>query len=131
MKKVITLLLPIFLMAASADTTEYQTTPLVKFTDANFKKSALDNKGVTVVEFWAEWCSPCRMVEPIITELANEYGEKVTIGKLNVDLESETTTKFGIRSIPTILIFKDGEVVDKYVGVLSKKDLEEKIEVLL
>lgn len=107
------------------------TTDLVKFTDANFKKSVLDKKGVTVVEFWATWCGPCRMVEPIIKELANEYGEKVTIGKLNVDFESKVTLKYEIKNIPTILIFKDGEVVDKYVGVLSKKDLEKKIEVIL
>ncbi len=131
MKKFIILILPIFLMAASASTTSYQTTPLVEFTDANFKKSVLDKKGVTVVEFWATWCGPCRMVDPIITELANDYGEKVTVGKLNVDLESKITMKYEIKSIPTILIFKDGTVVDKYVGVIPKKELEEKIEVLL
>ena len=131
MKKIITFIFPIFLLAASAGTTENKTPTLVKFTDANFQKLALDKKGITVVEFWATWCGPCRMVDPIIKELANEYGKEVTIGKLNVDWEPETTLKFGIKSIPTILIFKDGEVVDKYVGVLSKKDLENKIEVLL
>lgn len=120
-------------MGASADTTQNESTPtpLVEFTDANFKKLVLKKKGVTVIEFWAEWCGPCRMVEPVIKELANDYGKKVTIGKLNVDLEPNVTQKYNIRSIPTILIFKDGEVVDKYVGVLTKKDLEEKIEVVL
>lgn len=131
MKKIITFIFPIFLLAASAGTTENKTPTLVKFTDANFQKLALDKKGITVVEFWATWCGPCRMVDPIIKELANEYGKEVTIGKLNVDWEPEITLKFEIKSIPTILIFKDGEVVDKYVGVLSKKDLENKIEVLL
>ena len=131
MKKITTLLLPIFLMAASSDISNYQTSTLVEFTDANFKKLALDKKGVTIVEFWATWCGPCKIVEPIITELAEDYGKKISIGKLNVDLEPKTTMEYGISSIPTILIFKDGEVVDKYVGVLSKKDLEDKIDVLL
>ncbi|MFK7773914.1 MAG: thioredoxin [Saprospiraceae bacterium] len=131
MKKIIMLFFPIFLIAAAPNIPQKQTAALVEFTDANFKKTVLKKKGVTVIEFWAEWCGPCRLVEPVITELAKDYGKKVTVGKLNVDLEPKITKKYNIRSIPTILIFKDGEVVDKYVGVLTKKDLEEKIEVLL
>ncbi len=131
MKIIATLLFPIFLIAACAGLPKNQASILTEFTDANFQKSALNKKGVTVVEFWAIWCGPCKMIDPIITELANEYGKKVTIGKMNVDQEPETTKKFNIRSIPTILIFKDGKVVDKHVGVISKRALKKKIEVLL
>jgi len=131
MKKIIAFFFPIFLIAASPDIPKDQTTDLIKYTDANFKKSVLDKKGVIVVDFWATWCSPCKMVEPIIKELANDYPEKINVGKLNVELEPIITKKYGIRSIPTILVFKDGEVIYKYVGVISKKELEKKIEVLL
>ncbi len=98
-----------------------------EFTDSNFQEAALDKKGVAVVDFWAEWCGPCRMITPIIEELATEMDGKATIGKLNVDQNKEVSMKYGIRSIPTILILKDGEVVDKQVGVTSKAALEEKI----
>lgn len=98
-----------------------------EFTDSNFQEAALDKKGVAVVDFWAEWCGPCRMITPIIEELAAEMDGKATIGKLNVDQNKEVSMKYGIRSIPTILILKDGEVVDKQVGVTSKAALEEKI----
>jgi len=98
-----------------------------EFTDTNFQESALDKKGVAVVDFWAEWCGPCRALTPIIEELATEMEGKVTIGKLNVDQNKEVSMKYGIRSIPTILILKDGEVVDKQVGVTSKSVLEGKI----
>ncbi len=98
-----------------------------EFTDANFQESALDNNGVAVVDFWAEWCGPCRMVTPIIEELATEYEGKATIGKLNVDHHKGVSMKYGIRSIPTILILKNGEVVEKHVGVATKQALTEKI----
>ena len=98
-----------------------------EFTDSNFQESVLDKKGVAVVDFWAEWCGPCRMITPIIEELATEMDGKATIGKLNVDSNKEISMKYGVRSIPTILILKDGEVVDKQVGVISKAALEEKI----
>ena len=98
-----------------------------EFTDANFQESALDNGGVSVVDFWAEWCGPCRMVTPIIEELATEYEGKVVIGKLNVDTNKGVSMKYGIRSIPTILILKNGEVVEKHVGVATKQALTEKI----
>jgi thioredoxin 1 len=99
-----------------------------EFTDNNFKTEALDKKGVSVVDFWAEWCGPCRAITPIIEDLAKEYDGKVTVGKLNVDDNPEVAMKYGIRSIPTILVLKDGEVVDKTVGVTTKQALADKIE---
>lgn len=81
-----------------------------------------------MVDFWAEWCGPCRMIAPIIEELSHEYEGKVVIGKVNVDDNPEVSMKYGIRSIPTVLILKDGQVVDKQVGVTSKKVLTDKIE---
>ena len=99
-----------------------------ELTDANFKESVLDKKGIAVVDFWAEWCGPCRMIGPIIEELATEYEGKALIAKVDVDENSELSQKFGVRSIPTILILKDGEVVDKHVGVTTKQALVDKIE---
>ncbi len=97
-----------------------------EFTDSNFSDSV--KEGVTVVDFWAEWCGPCRMVGPIIEELANDYENKALIGKVNVDDNPEISMKYGIRSIPTILFLKNGEVVDKQVGVTTKKNLADKID---
>jgi len=102
-----------------------------EFTDANFKETAIENSGVSVVDFWAEWCGPCRMISPIIEELASEYDGKATIGKVNVDHNPEVSMKYGVRSIPTILILKNGEVVDKHVGVTTKQALSAKIEAAL
>ena len=102
-----------------------------EFTDTNFKETAIDQEGVAVVDFWAEWCGPCRMIGPIIEELATEYNGRVTVGKVNVDHNPEISMKYGIRSIPTILIFKGGEVVDKHVGVTTKQVLTQKIEALI
>ena len=96
------------------------------FTDSNFQESALAG-GVFVVDFWAEWCGPCRLIGPIIEDLATEYEGKATIGKVNVDDNPEVSLKYGVRSIPTILIIKDGEVVDKQVGVTTKATLAAKI----
>ncbi|HHH50734.1 MAG TPA: thioredoxin [Saprospiraceae bacterium] len=96
-----------------------------EFTDDNFQEAS--SKGVSVIDFWAAWCGPCRMIGPIIEELATEYDGKVLVGKVNVDQNPSVSMKYGVRSIPTILILKDGEVVDKHVGVTSKKVLEDKI----
>ena len=102
-----------------------------EFTDSNFKETVLDKEGVAVVDFWAEWCGPCRMVGPVIEQLAQEYDGKVTVGKLNVDHHPEISMKYGVRSIPTILILKNGEVVDKHVGTTTKDALAQKIEAQL
>ena len=100
-----------------------------EFKDGNFKEEALSREGLVVVDFWAEWCGPCRMIGPIIEELANEYDDEVVrIGKVDVDNNPEISSQYSIRSIPTILFLKNGEVVDKQVGVASKKALTDKIE---
>jgi thioredoxin 1 len=102
-----------------------------EITDSNFEKEVLENDKVTVIDFWAEWCGPCRMVSPIIEELAAEYEGKATIGKVDVDSNPNVSLKYGIRSIPTILYIKNGEVVDKQVGLASKKALADKLEAQL
>jgi thioredoxin 1 len=99
-------------------------------TDSNFNDLLKGDKPL-VVDFWAEWCGPCRMVGPIIEELAKEYEEKVLIGKMDVDSNDEVIGQFSIRNIPTILFFKDGKLVDKVVGAASKTALADKIEALL
>ncbi len=99
-----------------------------EFTDVNFQETALKEDSVAVVDFWAEWCGPCRMISPIIEELASEYDGKAVIGKVNVDENPEISMKYGIRSIPTILILKNGEVAEKHVGTTTKKVLAEKID---
>ncbi len=98
-----------------------------EFTDANFQEVALDTEGVAVVDFWAEWCGPCKMIGPVIEELASDFDGKVTVGKMNVDSNKDIPMKYGVRSIPTILILKNGEIVDKHVGVTSKQALADKI----
>lgn len=99
-----------------------------QLTDANYQENVIDKGGVAVVDFWAEWCGPCRMIGPVIEELATEYDGKALIGKVDVDENAELSQKYGVRSIPTILILKDGEVVDKHVGVATKQALIDKIE---
>ena len=101
----------------------------LEITDQNFEE--LTSTGISVVDFWAAWCGPCRMIAPIIDELHTEYEGKVNIGKVDIDNNQEVSMKFGVRSIPTILILKDGEVVDKQVGVTTKAKLAEKIEKFL
>ena len=98
-----------------------------EFTDANFQETALDSDQVAVVDFWAEWCGPCKMIGPVIEELAADLDGKVVVGKMNVDSNQSIPMKYGVRSIPTILILKNGEVVDKHVGVTSKQALLDKI----
>ena len=102
-----------------------------QLTDANYKENVLDKKGVALVDFWAEWCGPCSMIGPVIEELAAEYDGKALIAKVDVDENAELSQQYQVRSIPTILILKDGEVVDKHVGVASKKQLMDKIEAQL
>lgn len=99
----------------------------LEITDATFEEVLKSDK-LVVVDFWAEWCGPCRMVGPIIEELAVDYADKAIIGKVDVDNNDEITSKFGIRNIPTILFFKNGEIVDKQVGAAQKSALVEKID---
>ena len=102
----------------------------VQITNENFE-SLKSGEQPLVVDFWATWCGPCRMVAPIIAELAEEYDGKITVGKCDVEDNDEIAAEFGIRNIPTILFFKDGKVVDKLVGAQSKAKLEEKFKSLL
>lgn len=100
-----------------------------EFTDGNFSETALAKDGkVVLVDFWAEWCGPCRMVGPVVEQLAEEYKGKALVGKINVDHNQEVPFKYNVRSIPTILIFKNGELVDKHVGATSKSVLAAKLE---
>jgi thioredoxin 1 len=103
----------------------------LEITTANFEELVLKSDKPVLVDFWAEWCGPCRMVGPIVDELHNDYDGKAIVGKVNVDNEGEISAKFGIRNIPTILFFKDGEVVDKNVGVAPKTELSKKIDALI
>ena len=102
----------------------------LQITDANFAETLNEGKPM-VLDFWAEWCGPCRMVSPIIDELANEYADRVNIGKMNVDENDEIVAQFGIRNIPTVLFFKEGQMVDKIVGAMPKDKVVAKIESLL
>jgi thioredoxin 1 len=102
----------------------------LQLTDGNIKEIINSGKPV-VIDFWAEWCGPCRMVGPIVEELAKEYEGKVVIGKMDVDENVETPQEYGIRNIPTILFFKNGQVVDKQIGATQKAVLAAKIEALL
>ncbi|MTI32849.1 thioredoxin [Xanthovirga aplysinae] len=99
----------------------------VEITDANFKEVINSEKPV-LVDFWAEWCGPCKMIGPVVEELAGDYDGKAVIGKVDVDSNPDVSAKFGIRSIPTLLVFKNGEIVDKQIGVVAKSVLAEKLD---
>ena len=99
-----------------------------ELSDASFEADVLKASGVVLVDFWAEWCGPCRALGPVLEEIAGEMGEKVTVGKMNVDQNPDTPTKYGVRSIPTLLLFKDGELVETKVGSIPKQALVEWIE---
>lgn len=102
----------------------------LQITDANLEE-VLQTDKLVVIDFWAEWCGPCKVVGPIIDEVSKEYKDKVVIGKVDVDNNDEAATKYNIRNIPTILFIKNREIVDKVVGITSKKPLVEKIDQLL
>ncbi len=102
----------------------------LKITDEN-GKSLIESGKPVVIDFWAEWCGPCRQIAPMVDELAAQYEGQVTIGKYNVDDDSEISSTYGIRNIPTLLFFKDGKLVDKQVGSANKATLESKIKALL
>lgn len=101
------------------------------FTDDNFQDEALNESMPVVVDFWATWCGPCRLIAPIIEDLAGEFEGKAKIGKLDVDENQQTAIKFGVRSIPTVLILKGGEVKDTIIGAVSKETFVQKINALL
>ncbi len=98
---------------------------IVQLSDESFESDVIKAEGPVLVDFWAEWCGPCKMIAPILDEIAEEYEGKLTIGKLNIDNNSATPPKFGIRGIPTLLLFKDGAVAATKVGALSKSQLKE------
>jgi thioredoxin len=97
-------------------------------TDSNFAQEVLKSPLPVLVDFWAEWCGPCKMVAPILDELASEYDGKIKIGKVNIDEFQALATEYGIRAIPTLLLFKDGQVADQIVGLRSKRDFKSKLD---
>ncbi len=103
----------------------------VEITDANFEELVMNSDKPVVVDFWAEWCGPCRMIGPVIEEMAAEYDGKAIIGKVNVDENPGVSAKFGVRNIPTILFVKNGEIADKSVGAVPKAQLTAKLDAIL
>ena len=101
---------------------------IVTVTDGNFKDEIEGHQGLSMIDFWAEWCGPCRLVAPIVDELADEFADQVRVAKLDVDHNQSTAIRFGVRSIPSILFFKDGQHVDTVVGAVPKAHLTQKIE---
>ena len=103
----------------------------LELTESNFEETVLNSDKPVMVDFWAVWCGPCRMVGPIVEELSNDYNGKAVVGKVDVDNNQAIAAKYGIRNIPTILFFKNGEVVDKSVGAVPKDKLAEKLNALM
>lgn len=103
----------------------------LEITDSNFEELVLKSDKPVVVDFWAEWCGPCRMIGPVIEEMANEYDGKAVIGKVNVDENPGVSAQFGVRNIPTVLFIKNGQVADKSVGAVPKAQLASKLDAIL
>ena len=105
-------------------------TPVMELTSEDFNRE-MTNNDLLLVDFWAEWCGPCKMIGPVVEELAGEFDGKAVIGKVDVDANPNLSVEFGVRSIPTLLFFKDGEVVDKQIGAVPKSILSNKLEAQL
>jgi thioredoxin 1 len=99
----------------------------IEITDANFDQEVLKSDKPVLIDFWAVWCGPCKMVAPVVEEIANEYNGRLKVGKLDVDSNPEVSMKFGIRSIPTLMIFKGGKVVEQIIGAVPKRNLLDKL----
>lgn len=103
----------------------------VTFTDDNFEQEVIKSDKPVLIDFWAVWCGPCKIIAPVVEELANEYEGKVKIGKLDVDTNQQASIKYGVRSIPTLLIFKDGKVKDSIIGAVPKAQIVKKLDAAL
>jgi thioredoxin 1 len=101
---------------------------LLTLTESNFTQEVIQSPVPVLVDFWAEWCGPCKMITPILDELAQEYDGRLKIGKVNIDNEQNLATQHGIRAIPTLLVFKNGQVADQIVGLRSKRDLKSNLD---
>ena len=99
----------------------------IEITDANFEQEVMRSDKPVLIDFWAVWCGPCRMVAPVVEEIASEYNGKLKVGKLDVDNNPEVSMKFGIRSIPTLMVFKGGKVVEQIIGAVPKRNLVDKV----
>jgi thioredoxin 1 len=104
---------------------------IAEITDQSFENDVLNSDKPVIIDFWAEWCAPCRQIAPIIKELAGEYGDQVTIAKMDIDANQSTPGKYGVRAIPTVLAFKGGQVVEQLQGLRPKADFEEMVKKLL
>jgi thioredoxin 1 len=104
---------------------------LVEITDDNFETEVTNSDKPVLIDFWAVWCGPCKLIAPIVEELATEYDGKVKIGKLDVDSNQQTSIKFGVRSIPTLLLFKDGKLKETIIGAVPKKNIVDKLNSIL
>ena len=103
----------------------------VTLTDQNFKQEVLDSKSTVLVDFWAEWCAPCRIIEPIVEELAADYSGKLKVGKLDVDANGQTAQNYGVMSIPSIILFKNGQPIKTMIGAQSKDNYKREIDSIL
>jgi len=103
----------------------------IEFTDDNFEAEVIKSDKPVLVDFWAVWCSPCQMVSPIVEEIGRDYADRLKVGKVNVDQNSKTASQYGIMSIPSLLFFKDGKVVDQVIGAVPKEHLKEKVNKIL